>query len=202
MEMGETDGRAEERAEQGGRRRIVGEYAPPREVVALEAARLSGRGMLEVGPAGLAFDGALQGVESRIPSWAWLAVLAVAAAGSVVIPDGEQVLMPGAVLVVGVLMWLRFRSDVGVAGVHSVPWSQVEHVVRLPSSPDTLAFVLTGPVAGHGSPEQVYFAPTAGIEDLVDALRSAGPASLTIDTASAEEADPAPADDESEDEDQ
>ncbi|MEZ4235756.1 MAG: hypothetical protein R3F59_06250 [Myxococcota bacterium] len=160
---------------------VIGEFAPPREVVTVGIARLAGPGTVRVGAGGLAFEGPVLGVESRVPVYGSVAVLAAAAVGSVLVPGGEQVLLPLAVLGVAGMMALRMRSEVGVGGRHVVPWARVEHVVRLPSAPDTVAFVLDGPVGGRGTPEQVYFAPTAGVEALVEALRARGPVGLSMD---------------------
>lgn len=58
----------------------------------------------------------------------------------------------------------------------------MDHVVRMQTPPDVVAFVLTGPIAGRGTPEQVYFAPKDGVEALFDALKAAAPPTVTVDT--------------------
>jgi hypothetical protein len=91
------------------------------------------------------------------------------------------VLGPLTALALLLYFWGRFRSESGQHASYAVPWSDVEHVVRLPSDPEVLGFVLARPIGAEGTPEQVFFAPTAGVDTLIDALRADGPPSLPID---------------------
>lgn len=151
----------------------------------MAAARVAGRGSVDVNGGGITVDGRIVGGESPIPPWASLAVLGAGLLISALVPHAERILPPATVLVVGVILWFRYRAEFGVAGAFHVPWAEVEHVVRLPSAPDVVGIVFARPLAGAGTPEQVFFAPTAGVEPFVASLRAAAPAHLTWDLESA-----------------
>ena len=165
-------------------RRSVGEFRPPREVVSLAIARVTGPGVIEVTEAGLRIDGRVSSV-SRVPR----GVLVAAGVGllvlGAVVPGGERPASAALLALVAWGVWITFRSEYGWRGVHAVAWAQVEHVARLPADPDVVAIVLSAPIAGAGSPEQVYFAPSNGVEWLAEALRALGPPGLSMDLDSA-----------------
>jgi hypothetical protein len=50
----------------------------------------------------------------------------------------------------------------------------------MPADPEVLGIVLTGPVAGTGTPEQLFFAPVGGVEELVVTLVAEGPDALEV----------------------
>lgn len=165
-------------------RKWMGEFRPPRELVSIGAARVSGPGSIEVSTSSLRVDGRV----ASAPPISRTALLAAGAAlllVGVVFPGADRVALP--LLLLGTLggVWLSWRSEYGVRGVHEVPWSRVEHVARLPADPEVLAIVLAGPVAGLGSPEQLYFAAANGADQLVAALREHAPAGLSMDLDSA-----------------
>lgn len=174
-------------------RSMRGEFTPPRELVAIGFARVTGRGELHLSDAGLAIDAELQGTSSRIPAWSSLVVLGVGAAISALVPHAERILTPATVAIVAGFMWMRYRAEYGVASRFVVAWSGVEHVVRMQSAPDVVAFVLAGPIAGRGTPEQVYFAPADGVDALFAEVRAAAPAHLSLDPGDARPAEPAAA---------
>jgi len=160
---------------------FVGEFRPPRELAAVQTPRVSGRGFLGVSGRGLTVEGAIADAPV-FATWAIpLVLLAVAVAVVVFVDRPTQVLGPLSAAAMVWYFWSRFRSETGRHGSYAVPWSDVEHVVRLPSDPEVLGFVLARPLGPPGSPEQVFFAPTVGIDALIDALRADGPASLPID---------------------
>jgi hypothetical protein len=163
----------------------------------MSVARVAGRGAVDVTPGGLVVEGRILGAESAIPWWASLGVLAVGLLVARLVPNAERVLTPATVLVVGGILWFRYRAEFGMAGAFTVPWSDVEHVVRMPSAPGVVAVVLSRPLAGPGTPEQIFFGPTEGPETFLAALRAAAPAHLTWDTESAGRAlaAPTPSDD-------
>ncbi len=164
--------------------RLLGEFRPPRELVSLGAARVAGPGSLIVE------EGQLR-VEGRVSAEPPLSRTALAVAGGVlllvgaVVPGADRVVLPVLGLGTAVGVWWTWRSEVGVHGVHEVEWSRVEHVARLPGDPDVVAIVLSGPLAGRGTPEQLYFAAANGAEALVAALRESGPRGLSMDVESA-----------------
>jgi hypothetical protein len=145
------------------------------------AARVTGRGVVHVSADGLTVEGTIFGAGPQISPWASLLVLLCGLCISVFVPHAERVLTPATVLVVGGIVWLRYRSEFGQSGTFAVRWPEVEHVVRLASSPDVLAVVLSRPLGGRGSPEQVFFAPAGGVESMVEAIREFAPSTLTMD---------------------
>jgi hypothetical protein len=151
----------------------------------MAASRVAGRGSVDVTGGGVTVDGRIVGGESPIPPWASLAVLGAGLLISALVPHAERFLPPATVVVVGVILWFRYRAEFGVVGAFHVPWAEVEHVVRLPSAPDVVGIVFARPLAGAGSPEQVFFAPAAGVEPFVATLRAAAPGHLTWDLESA-----------------
>ena len=153
--------------------------------MAIGASRMGGRGTLDVSAGGLAFEGTILGASPVVPMWASVAVLCLGVAFSSAVPHAEVYLAPATVLIVGSILWLRYRAEYGRTGVFRVPWSEVEHVVRLPSAPDVVAFVFSRPIAGGRTPEQVFFAATEGLDALVGAVREDAPGALTIDVESA-----------------
>lgn len=165
--------------------RITGEFSPPRELVALGASRMGGRGTVAVSAGGLAFEGTILGASPVVPMWASVAVLCIGVAFSSLVPHAERYLTPATGVIVSAIVWLRYRAEYGRTGVFRVPWSEVEHVVRLASAPDVMAFVFAHPIAGGRTPEQVFFSATEGIETLVRAVRDDAPPALTIDVESA-----------------
>lgn len=152
----------------------------------MSAARVGGRGVVEISGRGLVVQGRILGADSPIPSWASLVVLGLGLLVSLVVPNAERILTPATILVVGGILWFRYRSEFGQDGSFDVTWADVEHVVRLPSAPHVVAVVLARPLAGPGTPEQFFFAPTEGIDLFVAALRAAAPPHLTWDLESAE----------------
>lgn len=166
-------------------RLISGEYTPPRELVAIGAARVSGRGSIQVSEAGLAFEGTIHGGGPPVSPLISLLLLAAGLAIFALVPSAERALAPLTALAAALLLWLRYRADFGRSGTFSLSWSEIEHAVRLASAPDVLAIVLSRPISGRGSPEQVFFSPTLGVEELVAAMREHAPQALTIDTESA-----------------
>jgi hypothetical protein len=165
--------------------RIGGEFSPPRELVVLGTARMAGRGSVEVTSGGLALDGTIVGGSPPLPVWASLVVAVVGTAIAASVPAFQNPVMAVTILAVGGILWLRFRAEGGRHGIFRVPWAEVEHVVRLASNPDVVAFVFAHPIDGARSPDQVFFAATAGVDALVDELRADAPPSLTIDVESA-----------------
>jgi hypothetical protein len=148
------------------------------------AARVTGRGVVHVSADGLTVEGTIFGAGPQISPWASLLVLLVGLAISAYVPHAERVLTPATVLVVAGIIWLRYRAEFGQSGTFAVRWPEVEHVVRLASSPDVLAVVLSRPLGGRGSPEQIFFAPAGGVEPMVEAIREFAPATVTIDVES------------------
>jgi hypothetical protein len=169
---------------------LVGEFSPPRELAAIAAPRVAGRGRVEVGPAGLSFDGRVVDAPSPIPPWSSVVVLIAALLVYRFVPGAERVLLPGTAVLVAGLLWLRYRAETGQDRVYAVPWADLEHVARLPASPDVLAFVLARPLGGNGGPEQVFFAATEGMDALVGALRECAPPTLSWDLHSADRGEP------------
>jgi hypothetical protein len=149
------------------------------------AARVTGRGVVHVSSDGLTVEGTIFGAGPQISPWASLLVLICGLCISTFVPNAERVLTPATVLVVGGIVWLRYRAEYGQSGTFAVRWPEVEHVVRLASSPDVVAVVLARPLGGRGSPEQVFFAPAGGVEQMVEAIREFGPSTLTVDVESA-----------------
>jgi hypothetical protein len=161
-------------------RRLVGEFSPPRELVAIAAPRMSGRGTVEVSEAGVTFDGRLMSVEPPIPAWSSAVVLLVGLVLGRVFPGSEAVLLPASlVAVVGIVGW-RYRAELGTTRAHTLAWTELEHVVRLQSQPDVLAFVLTKPIGGRNGPEQLFFEATEGWGALADAVTTFAPGGTTI----------------------
>jgi hypothetical protein len=154
------------------------------------AARVSGRGSIEVTGGVLAVEGRILGAESPIPSWASLVVLGVGVLISALVPHAERILTPATVVAVAAILWVRYRAEFGLSGVFRVPWADVEHVVRMPSAPDVVAIVLARPLAGAGTPEQFFFAPAGGVDPFVHALQRSAPAHLGWDLRSADVAHP------------
>lgn len=166
--------------------RIVGEYRPPRELAAVAAPRVSGRGTLDVSSQGLVVEGQILDVPP-FPLWKVTVPLAVAALIVFFVVDRPtHILGPMTMVALLLYFWSRFRAEYGSHGRHAIPWHMVEHVVRMPADPDVIGLVLARPLAGDGTPEQVFFAPTQGVEHLVVVIRANGPTALTIDLESAE----------------
>lgn len=163
--------------------RLIGEYRPPREVVAMGVARVNGRGTLTATTMGLQVEGRVTRAPPVSPGLLGAVGFALLSIGALV-PGAEPVAVP--LLIGGTLagVWMAWRSEYGAAGRYDVPWAQVEHVVRLPADHDAVAILFSGPFAGPGSPEQVYFAPSNGVDALATALRDAAP-DLPIDLESA-----------------
>lgn len=160
---------------------LVGEFRPPRELASVQAPRVAGKGFLHVSESGLTVEGAIIDAPS-FPTWrVSVGLLLLAVIVSLFVDRPTHILGPLTALALLTWFWARFRAEQGHRGSYAVPWSEVEHVVRLPSDPEVLGFVLAGPLAREGTPEQVFFAPTAGVEALIDALRADGPAALPID---------------------
>src|SRR5687767_7660828 len=97
-------------------RRISGEFSPPRELVAMGAARVTGRGVVHVSADGLTVEGTIFGAGPQISPWASLLVLLCGLCISAFVPHAERVLTPATVLVVGGIIWLRYRSEFGQSG--------------------------------------------------------------------------------------
>lgn len=170
--------------------RVPGEFRPPRELVAVSAPRLSGRGVLVVSSSGLTVEGDLVDVAPPIPWWRLgVPVVAVAVAFAFRSDNPGQILGPVVMAALLLYFWSRFRAEFGQSGAFEVPWSAIEHVVRLPADPEVLGFVLAGPIGRAGTPEQVFFAPVAGVESLAAAILEAAPSSLSVDLESANEHD-------------
>jgi hypothetical protein len=172
--------------------RLIGEFRPPREVVTVGIARVVGRGSVSVSAGGLVFEGRATRAPVVPPGVLAAAGAALILVGALV-PGSERVVVP--LLLGGTLLavWMGWRSEYGSPGRFEVPWSGIEHVVRLPADHDVVAIVLSGALAGAGSPEQVYFAPSNGVLAFVEALREAAPA-LSVDLDSALREPPAPPD--------
>ncbi|MEQ1504499.1 MAG: hypothetical protein ABMB14_19835 [Myxococcota bacterium] len=162
-------------------RQLTGEFSPPRELVAIAVPRVAGRGAIGVSADGLVVDGTVFGSAWTVSPWAAFAVVVVGLAISSLVPHAERVLTPATTILALGLIWLRYRADFGRTATFRLGWTDVEHVVRLPADPSVVAFVLARPLSGWGSPEQLFFAPTGGVDGLVDALRSEAPASLSIE---------------------
>lgn len=177
--------------------RMVGEFRPPPEVATMSLPRVIGKGSIETTASGLKVEGR---VLSAVPqpsrltgSVLLLGVVLIA----VFVPDSERLLVPAMVVVVGIGLFLHWRAEYGMSGGFEVPWSDVDHVVRLASARDVVAILFTGPVKGWGSPEAVYFQPSLGVEAVGVAFRSDGPAGVSMDLESALADGPdAPVDDE------
>ena len=162
---------------------LVGEFRPPREIAAMGAARVTGVGTVDALREGLVVEGRMLSAPP-VPRVAFgLGFLAAVLVGAMV-PGGDLVAVPALLALGAAVAWVAWRTEIGVHGRHVVPWPSVEHVVRLPSDHDVVAIVLAGPVAGAGTPEQVYFAPSLGVEALAAALREHVPG-LTVDLESA-----------------
>ena len=146
-------------------------------------ARAVGRGVVTVSPTGLSIEGRVTRAPPLPPALLGGVGVGLVLVGAIA-PGAERVVLP--LLLVATLggVWMGWRAEYGASGRFEMPWSSVEHVVRLPADPDVVAILFAGPLAGTGSPEQVYFAPSNGIEALAAALREGAPA-LTIDLDSA-----------------
>jgi hypothetical protein len=167
----------------------TGDFKPPVELGAMSAARVAGPGSIEVKADGLRVRGPLVDVApSANPAWLVLFLLAIAVLVAAFVPRSERILTPFVTVVVLGWAWFRFRNSRGRSRTMDIPWSNVEHVVRMPADPDVLGIVLSGPVAGRGTPEQLFFAPAGGVDDLVVALVKEGPDRLEVrvDTVPAE----------------
>ena len=160
---------------------LVGEFRPPRELAMVAAPRVAGRGFLHVTEGGLTVEGAVVDAPTFQTWRVSLGLLAVAVLAVAFVDNPTHILGPVTVAALLLYFWSRFRSEYGHQGSFAVPWSDVEHVVRLPADPEVVGFVLARPLGAAGTPEQVFFAPTQGVEALIDALRADGPASLPID---------------------
>lgn len=158
---------------------MIGEFSPPKELATMGTPRMSGRGAVDAGADGVAFDGRIVDVESAVPRWATAAVLGVALVINALAPKAAPVLLPLALAAVLGIVFLRYRAEAGRVGVFRVPWAQVEHVVRLPTDVDVIAIVLARPLVPRG-PEQVFFRATDGSDALVEALRAEAPRELTF----------------------
>ena len=160
--------------------RFVGEYRPPRELVSISAARVVGPGHLGVGPEGLEIDGRMM-TAPLVPRAALSILALVGVLASALVPSFNEVAMVATLGIAALGGWLYWRSEFGVRTTRRVPWTAVEHVVRLQSDPDVVAVVLEEPVGGLGTPESVYFAATLGAPALADALAEHAPGSVSLD---------------------
>jgi hypothetical protein len=99
--------------------RLIGEYRPPREVVAMGIARMNGRGTLTASTAGLRVEGRV--TRAPLVSYAllWAAGFALLVVGAV-LPGAEPIVVP--LLVAGTLagVWMAWRSEYGAAGHHDI----------------------------------------------------------------------------------
>jgi hypothetical protein len=172
-------------------RRLIGEFRPPREVVAMGVARVSGPGAVTVAAQGLRVEGRVS-VSPPVPRSVLLVLGAALLLAGALVPGADRVALP--LLVLGTLgaVWMAWRAEYGARGNVEVPWSAIEHVVRLPADHEVVAIVLSGPLSGRGSPEQLYFAPSNGVDALVASLEDHAPPTLSIDLHSALR-DPGPA---------
>jgi hypothetical protein len=161
--------------------RLVGEFRPPPEIATMSIPRVVGKGTVETGPSGLKVEGKVLSAVPTPSRTAWSLLLLAVVLVAAFVPDSERILVPAMVLAVGGAMFLHWRAEYGLAGGFEVPWSDVEHVVRLASARDVVAIVFTRPARGWGSPEAVYFEPSLGVEAVGAALRADAPAALTMD---------------------
>jgi len=160
----------------------TGEFKPPVELGAMSAARVAGPGTLELNRTGLRVRGAIVDAAPPVanPAWIVLLLLGVALLVAAFVPHSERFLTPFVTVVTLGWMGWRFANSRGRTRTFDVPWSMVEHVVRMPADPDVLGIVLSGPVAGRGTPEQLFFAPSGGIDDLVVGFVKEGPDGLEV----------------------
>jgi hypothetical protein len=147
-------------------------------------ARVAGTGALEVSPQGLTVEGRIAGTPG-VPRVALFAAAFVLLMIGALVPGSDRVVLP--VLVLGTLgaVFSAWRSEHGRHGSHAVPWAAVEHVALLPADPEVVVIVLSAPLAGTGSAEQVYFAPSNGIEAFVETFRTHAPPVVSSDFESA-----------------
>jgi hypothetical protein len=160
---------------------VVGEFRPPLELGTMSAARVSGPGSLEVSTSGLRIRGSIVDAAPGVhPAYLVVPLLTVAVLAALFVPHSERFLTPFVTVVTaGWLLW-RFRNSRGRRRTIDLPWAQIEHVVRMPADPEVLGIVLTGPVDGAGTPEQLFFAPVGGVEELVVTLVAEGPDALEV----------------------
>lgn len=162
---------------------VRGEFQPPKELVAIEMARFEGPGSLALDATGIDLHGRLVDVPELLPPriLAPLVVLVATASASTL---GYADLWIGGSLAVATL--ILARGVVTRPTRHRVPWSDVEHVVRMPAQPEVVCFVLQRPVGRSRGPETLFFAPgTEDVTRFLASVRSLGPAGLPIDASSA-----------------
>lgn len=159
--------------------RFVGEFRPPQQIVAMSGARVTGTGHLAVDAEGLTIEGRMLAAPI-VPRFLLSVVFLVGAVGSALVPGMQQVGMLATLAVVGVAGWLYWRAEFGSRTQARIPWAGVEHVTRLASDDEVVAIVLSQGLSGPGSPEQVYFAATLGVEELARALGSHAPPAVTV----------------------
>lgn len=156
-------------------RTFAGQYRPPRELVAIAFPRLSGPGSLAVGADGIALQGTALDLPAPVPMGLALAgLLALGAAAATVFEPGRVV---GLVILVAFVAWSihTWRREYGVAGTHRIPWAGVEHAAHLGSDREVVVVSLRDPLHGAGTPDALFFAPTEGIEALLEAIRAHAP---------------------------
>jgi hypothetical protein len=160
----------------------TGEFRPPVELAAMSAARVAGRGSIELTAKGLRVRGALVDSAPPIanPAWVVLLLLGVALLVAAFVPHSEWFLTPFVTVVTLGWMGWRFANSRGRSRTLDVPWTVIEHVVRMPADPEVLGIVLSRPIAGRGTPEQIFFAPAGGVDELVVAFVNEGPDGLEV----------------------
>jgi hypothetical protein len=180
--------------------RQSGEFRPPKELVAIEMARVQGPGWVSLEPSGLTVHGRVVDAPERIPSRPLaLAVAMSAVAGASAFGPPEIWMLGGGALA----LWLALRPAMKGATSFTMPWSEVTHVVQMPATPDTVCFVLEKPLGGPGAPEAFFFAPIdEDVPRFVSELRKVAPPSVAIDDESAHLPSPVADEDEDEDEDE
>lgn len=162
--------------------RFVGEYRPPQQLVAMSAARVTGAGHLGVDSEGLQVDARMLAAPV-VPRFLLSVIFLVGAVASGLIPGFQQIGMVITIGVVAVAGWFYWRAEFGTRVSARVPWSAIEHVTRLASDEEIVAIVLADGLSGPGSPEQVYFAATLGIDEVVAALAEHAPEALSMELA-------------------
>ena len=170
--------------------RLVGEFRPPPEVATMELPRVTGKGSIETTPSGLKVEGKVLSAVPKPSRLVWSLLLLGVVLIAAFVPSSERVLVPAMTLAVGVAAYLHWRAEYGLAGGFEVPWTDVEHVVRLASARDVVAILFTRPVKGWGSPEAVYFEASLGAEAVGAAFRADAPETVTMDLDSGLEESP------------
>ncbi len=181
--------------------RITGTFEPPRDIEGLRLYRLLGPGCLDISTLGIGVSGTA--VDRPVRFDARLVAVGLILGGSILAIGLGRTgqIMPVAVVSAMLLwMWQSWKEAEKIVLRWTVPWPSVESIVQLPQHPDRFAVILSGDAA---HPETVYFTPTNGPDELLQALREHAP-NVRVDTEAAalaafEEANAPPVDEDADD---